>query len=80
VTIRPLALSLTLALACAVAPAATAWAQLPGSAPAPDRAAVAAATASFKRGTALFQQKKYGAALAEFQKSYDTVNSPNSLL
>lgn len=82
-TIRPLALSLALALA--VAPA-LASAQTPpdaagGAAPAqPDPAAVATATAAFKKGTTLFQQKKYGLALAEFQTSYDTVNSPNSLL
>lgn len=79
-TIRPLALTLSFALALAAAPSATAWAQAPSAAPAPDPAAVASATAAFKKGTALFAQKKYGAALAEFQKSYDTVNSPNSLL
>lgn len=50
----------------------------PAAAPSP--AAVGIATQAFKKGTALFNQKKFAVALTEFQKSYDTVQSPNSLL
>lgn len=38
------------------------------------------ATAAFKQGLALYQRKKYPQALEQFQLSYDTVPSPNSLL
>lgn len=84
-TTRTTALSASLALALVLGPVGPvgvtqAWAQAAPGAPAPDPAAVATATAAFKKGQALFNQRKFGLALAEFQKSYDTVNSPNSLL
>lgn len=86
-TTRTIALSASLALSLVLGPAspawvAPAWAQPGGApaAPAPDPAAVATATAAFKQGQTLFNQRKFGLALSEFQKSYDTVNSPNSLL
>jgi len=50
------------------------------AAPVPDPAKVAVATQAFKKGTTLFNQKKHALAMVEFQKSYDTVQSPNSLL
>ncbi len=86
VTTRPYALAASLAFALVVGPIAPVWAQTPppggaaAPAPGPDPEAVGTATAAFKKGQSLFTQKKYGLALAEFQKSYDTVNSPNSLL
>ena len=49
-------------------------------APAPSPADVKTATTAFQAGTKLFGAKKFALALVEFQKSYDTVKSPNSLL
>lgn len=80
--VRSAAVSIALSAALTFAHAPRVWAQPAGAPPAaaPDQAMVAVATASFKKGTALFQQKRFPLALAEFQKSYDTVASPNSLL
>jgi hypothetical protein len=73
------AATLGLVLAVSAAPEGVAHAQNAPT-PAPDPAAVTSATAAFKKGTALFNQKRHALAIVEFQKSYDTVASPNSLL
>jgi len=50
------------------------------AAPAPSPADVATATSSFRKGNQLFKLKQWDKALTHFQKSYDAVASPNSLL
>lgn len=73
-------IGVVLALAVATAPTvASAQPDAPGQ-PAPSPQDVQKATTAFQTGTRLFQAKKYALALEQFQKSYDTVASPNSLL
>ncbi len=71
-----------LALAAGVVAPSAALAQpaAGAAAPAPSPQAVQAATKAFQDGLKSFQAKKFGIALDAFQRSYDTVKSPNSLL
>ena len=74
--------ALVLALAAGVVAPSAALAQpaAGAAAPAPSPQAVQAATKAFQDGLKSFQAKKFGIALDAFQRSYDTVKSPNSLL
>lgn len=71
-----------LALAAGVVAPSAALAQpaAGAAAPAPSPQDVQAATKAFQDGLKNFQAKKFGIALDAFQRSYDTVKSPNSLL
>lgn len=62
----------------AQAPGGSAAAPAAPATPSPD--AVEKAQNLFKKGSALYAQKKYAAALEEFRASYATVASPNSRL
>lgn len=74
------AVALTLGAGLAGPRAAQAQPAAGPAAPAPSPQDVQTATKAFQDGLKSFNAKKFGIALDAFQRSYDTVKSPNSLL